>query len=89
MADQKENWFRRKRVAIKNALKKIKPKPIMDKHDAIALLGVISVVRGIALYSHPLAYIAAGLILLAYSIMSATPEKAAAASDEIQTVPLI
>jgi hypothetical protein len=76
VAEQKEKWFRRVRTKIIGALKKLKPKPIMDRSDAIALVGVVSVVRGIALYSHPLAYIAAGVILLAFSYLSATPQKA-------------
>jgi hypothetical protein len=86
MAEQKEKWFLRVRNKITGALKKLKPKPIMDRNDAIALLGVISVVRGIALYSHPLAYIAAGVILLAFSYLSATPQKAD--EEEIKTVRL-
>ena len=75
------------RTKITGALKKLKPKPIMDRHDATALLGVISVIRGIALYSHPLAYIAAGFMLLAFSYLSATP-KQANADEEIKTVQL-
>lgn len=52
---------------------KLKP-TWFDKHDAVALLGICSIVRGIAMYSHPLAYIGAGTFALVLSYMSAQPE---------------
>lgn len=71
MADAKEQKDKLG-LRLRSLLAKLKP-TWFDKHDAIALLGICSIVKGIAMYSHPLAYIAAGVFALVLSYMSAQP----------------
>ncbi len=69
MAEQKKTLGMR----LRGVFAKLRP-TWFDKHDVIALAGVASIVKGVAMYSHPLAFITAGVFALAASFMSAQPD---------------
>jgi hypothetical protein len=48
-----------------------KLKPHVDRYDLTAYVGFGLFIRGIAMFSHPLAYIAAGVALCAVSYLTA------------------